>query len=52
MVAGPFAVLCAWAALSEHPQGWTRRAALIGLVAGGLALLGVLVLFTLAALGV
>jgi len=51
LVAGAFAVLCSLAALSEHPQGWTRRAALIGLIAGGLALFGVLVLVVFAALG-
>jgi hypothetical protein len=52
LVAGAFAVLLSLAALSEHPEGWTRRAARIGLVAGGLGLFGALVWALLAVLGV
>jgi len=36
--AGVFALLFGSAALTEHPDGWTRRAARGGIAAGSLAL--------------
>jgi hypothetical protein len=42
LVAGAFALALSLAALSEHPGGWTTRAALVGLIEGGLAFFGVL----------
>lgn len=51
-LAGALATICGLAALSERPEGWTRRAALIGLVTGGLAIFGLLVFLVLAAFGV
>ena len=50
--AGVFALLFGWAALSEHPHGWTRRMARSGVVAGGLALLVCTVWVVLFALNV
>ena len=50
--AGVFALLVGWAALSEHPHGWTRRMARSGVVAGGLALVVCAVWVAVAVLGV
>lgn len=50
-VAGVLALLSGWAVLTEHPLGWTRRAARGGIMMGGLALVVCAVWVVLAAVG-
>ena len=51
-VAGVLALLFGWAVLTEQPLGWTRRAARVGIVTGGLALVVCAVWVVLAVIGV
>lgn len=45
-------MVCGGAALSERPVGRVRRAALVGVWTGGIAVVVLLVLVVLAALGI
>jgi hypothetical protein len=51
-VMGALALLFAWAALTERPDGWTRRVARAGMLTGGLALIVCAIWVVLAILGV